>query len=631
MRIADLVLAQKVKIPTTLTDVEHQKIARGLTEATSFFLQSRIPVIEASLVAEQVFTSPLMELEDFPCLAPPWEVFWLEYSRPHNAPPAAPERWGLICVEHGIGEFAKLAQERSWPVEAERSFSMELYAEFRSQVYGPCAMWEISIDDRGIGLKVDWTILSQHLRPSELDPGVEQAFQKLMWSALQTITFLHCFGGDTEVVTRAGVLPISKLAGTEVELLTKDMKLSSDRSCTHWVRARVEGFGQQPTFDLRVRRDGHEQVIRTTIGHRWFVGASARRNTAREVTTVELRPGDRLVTVRPPAAGANCKESAVGVAHGLVYGDGSRNAHESWAEFFGDDREEMLRFFPSPRVTRLPNRSTGAIRVSGLPRSFKELPREDEGTAYLFSFLAGWFAADGHVGKQGQVVLTSANADALHWMRRVGLSRLGMVMGEPQVVMRRGIDGKVSPLWSMLIDRGSVSARFFVREYHRVRFESMSVKANPNRWEVVSVEPSGLIEEVFCAVVPDTEAFVIGGMILTGNCRNVHVVDGPRPERKVAAKQTKKLGRPPLTYSVVKIDPFKGRRASSGGTAGGTGRSVRMHTVPGHFAHFGNCCPGSHEARGLAFGKLTGMFWVPQHVRGSLSEGAVVHDYVITP
>lgn len=671
MKTADRFLAGPIGPPFSLRKYPAQaREWRDATASTTKLLPT-VPHLLADNVARYVFESPKgYVLEEFPCLAPPWPVFWIEYRSRSGR-----QRRGVLVrdisrdlssleafinLDHGenaANGAEKDARENGYDGEIRWLVEFTLYVENqRHQVIGPMGWVVLALDPRGRCVGNRWVIgiprdmekpSADRYRYDEVERRqIGQTIQALtdttsdeaaaesvisdeqltagLLSAYQTLAFLHCFGGATEVVTRDGVQPIADLAGSEAELLTKDMGPTAPRSHVRWVRARVESFGWQPTLDLRLRRSGHEQVIRTTSGHRWFVGASARRRVAREVTTAELRPGDRLVTVRPSPAGAVTKESAIGVAHGLVYGDGSRNAHESWAEFLGEDREEMLRFFPSPRVTRLPDRSTGAIRVSGLPRSFKELPREDEGTAYLFSFLAGWFAADGSVGKQGQVTLCCVNPDALHWMRRVGLSRLGMVMGAPRMQMREGIDGKMRPLWSMLIDRGSVSARFFIRSHHRRAFESLAVQANPNRWEVVGVEPSGEVEEVYCAVVPGTETFVLDGMILTGNCRNVKTDQVGIPP-KLDKRHLRDHGRSLLRFQTVRLDvPRKGSNSTGKGPSH---VAPALHIVPGNFHHYGDCCPGGHEPKGLLFGKLTGVYWVPQHARGSAARGEVRSDF----
>lgn len=46
---------------------------------------------------------------------------------------------------------------------------------------------------------------------------------------------------------------------------------------------------------------------------------------------------------------------------------------------------------------------------------------------------------------------------------------------------------------------------------------------------------------------------------------------------------------------------------------------ARSRRRPVH--HYGDCCPGRHEPRGLLFGERTGRVWVPQHARGDAEMG----------
>jgi hypothetical protein len=49
------------------------------------------------------------------------------------------------------------------------------------------------------------------------------------------------------------------------------------------------------------------------------------------------------------------------------------------------------------------------------------------------------------------------------------------------------------------------------------------------------------------------------------------------------------------------------------------GLKKALHIVRGHFADF-------TEGRGL-FGRHHGLFWMPQHLKGTLDQGLVVKDY----
>jgi hypothetical protein len=56
---------------------------------------------------------------------------------------------------------------------------------------------------------------------------------------------------------------------------------------------------------------------------------------------------------------------------------------------------------------------------------------------------------------------------------------------------------------------------------------------------------------------------------------------------------------------------------------------VPLSEVRGHWAHYGDCCPGRHDPRGLLFGKYTGRVRKEIHTRGSSDHGKVIHDKVV--
>jgi len=63
-----------------------------------------------------------------------------------------------------------------------------------------------------------------------------------------------------------------------------------------------------------------------------------------------------------------------------------------------------------------------------------------------------------------------------------------------------------------------------------------SPSATSGDWTVVDVVPTGRTEEVFCAVVPDGEAFTLDGDLLTGNCRNFCIKAGHEHYRNMILK-----------------------------------------------------------------------------------------------
>ena len=84
-------------------------------------------------------------------------------------------------------------------------------------------------------------------------------------------------------------------------------------------------------------------------------------------------------------------------------------------DLHGEKNAEFLKWFP---LNRHPPSTSGSradrrptqpfIKVMDLPASFKERRRCDESPSYLLGWLAGYFAADGCVAKDGTVMLNSA-------------------------------------------------------------------------------------------------------------------------------------------------------------------------------------------------------------------------------
>lgn len=109
------------------------------------------------------------------------------------------------------------------------------------------------------------------------------------------------------------------------------------------------------------------------------------------------------------------------------------------------------------------------------------------------------------------------------------------------------------------------------------------------------------------------------------HCKNV-VVEQVEPPAKVRAKRHKK-GKPALRYNVLRLDVPR-RQGSGGGSANPDPHA--LHIVAGHFAHYGGCCP-HHVPKGLLFGRLTGVYWVPSHVRGDRIVGKVLTDFDVKP
>ena len=101
------------------------------------------------------------------------------------------------------------------------------------------------------------------------------------------------------------------------------------------------------------------------------------------------------------------------------------------------------------------------------------------------------------------------------------------------------------------------------------------------------------------------------------HCKNV-VRREVQQDAPLSKKWERKHGRPLVRYHVLDIDPMR-KVLRDEGRSEETGLKKALHICRGHFATYTDEAP--------LFGRVTGTFWKPQHVRGNLKHGAVVKDY----
>lgn len=330
----------------------------------------------------------------------------------------------------------------------------------------------------------------------------------------------QCVTGNTEIVTWDGPQRIGDLAGTTQRLLTRDPVTGGGAT---WVDAPINAFGEADVFDVVLSRRGVTRTVTTTAEHRWYVVDGFERQRKhwrnREKITASMVPGERVLGCLPRGARGTLVNS-VGVAAGNVFGDGTRGRNrDSNVSLFGASME-LLRFYPEPNVAPVvtPNGVRG-IRVDNLPGYFKEAPPLNESASYLLGWLAGYFAADGSVSKNGLPSITSANREHLELFRLVAL-RVGVGCGEVRTAKREGYGG-VSEKHTVSLLPSTVPERFFVRSDHAERFAAKVRRRSDHLWRVESIEPAGRAE-VFCPHVESTGVFALEGFILTGNSNPLH-------------------------------------------------------------------------------------------------------------
>lgn len=124
----------------------------------------------------------------------------------------------------------------------------------------------------------------------------------------------------------------------------------------------------------------------------------------------------------------------------------------------------------------------------------------------------------------------------------------------------------------------------------------------------------------------DMAQLVLLGSLNFMNCVNVDLVEPRRPRA-----EARRLARVGVNVHTINVRPPGRGVRSAGGTGDGAGLGVPLTPVRGHYSHFGNCCPGRHDPRGLLFGKLEGRFYIRQHARGDAALGEFRPDYRLVP
>jgi RNA-splicing ligase RtcB len=439
----------------------------------------------------------------------------------------AASNWPLQLGSLGAGNhFAELSldeADRVWLFlhSGSRGVGNKLAQKHIRIAQEQCRRRHIQLPDRDLAYLVEgepefdayvealrWAQRFAYLNREEMMDRCVDQLERFLGTGVERHETVNCFAGETPVITRTGSRPIEALAGGVHELLTTDGE---------WVKAPVRSFGRQEVSEIVLSRSGVLKTIRATPDHRWLL--RSRRGHQSEALTTNLRPGDRLQFTFPRRPdGLQVDRRAA--ARGFVYGDGTAlsGGRRSLANFCGAKDAALLPYFTG--IGNPPRTYGDVTRVSGLPGEWKlERPPLDAPPDVVYGWLAGYFAADGDVGRTGRPTLSSSNREDLEYVRSacqaVGIGTFGI-----RSRLRRGFGSEPTALHLVGLMRGDLDESFFLIPEHRARFVAGAGAAERRGWNVVSVRRTGETTEVFCAVVESTHAFALADNILTGNCHH---------------------------------------------------------------------------------------------------------------
>ncbi|MBJ7254776.1 MAG: DNA primase [Sphingomonadaceae bacterium] len=318
--------------------------------------------------------------------------------------------------------------------------------------------------------------------------------------------FYHCLAGETVVMTDQGRFPISALSGKSHLVLSRKGQ---------WIRANFDSYGEQRLWKISLSRNGVKKQIFATSGHRWFV-----HDRVSEYLTTDLKPGYALQSALPNVR-QDWSLDPEGIRHGIVYGDGTMyKGVYGTLNLHGEKDVQLRQYFPEQKH-HIHEREGGALylRIYG-GRAFedmKALPKNGASQSYLLGFLAGYLAADGHVAKDGTVMLNSSNAETLEAIRDI-CTALGITTYGRTTLWRKGYGKTPSALHRIHFVNSGLAEELFLLSKARQRFAASRKKFARLRWVVCSVEETDRVETVYCADVPKEHAFALDDNILTGNC-----------------------------------------------------------------------------------------------------------------
>lgn len=313
-------------------------------------------------------------------------------------------------------------------------------------------------------------------------------------------TFMpYCFRGDTEILTKEGILPLVELVGQDIMVLNKNHG---------WEKATVKHFGKAILRKLTLERYGVTKEIYVTGNHRWFV-RDKNKGTI-ELTTDQLQDGMRI-PFNTSKAWSQIIPSPFGVAHGFFTGDGDKGEH--MRALFCGDKEALIPYFSPYPVGGNDQQKT----TNGVPKYFCQLPRLDESASYLYGWLSGYFSADGCIDEKGRCTISSTQKENLDFVRNV-LCVLGMPVNEVRYQDRiSNLTNKMGRVYTLSLSSEYLKEDFFIRPFHKDRFVAYGERKNRS-WIVKSIEDTGIEDDVYCAVAEETHSFTLDNNILTHNC-----------------------------------------------------------------------------------------------------------------
>lgn len=281
-----------------------------------------------------------------------------------------------------------------------------------------------------------------------------------------SMSLYNCFKADTKFWTSEGLKSFQDFQDGEAVIVRGNKK---------WVNATVKCFGEQKLWKLTIQKESVQDVIYTTEGHRWLIKQEGNDKYDFKVkTTSELETNWELQSFAKRTNFRDMEICPTGKQHGTIFGNSFKDLE-------------------------LNNCETCS------PSIWKNLPSLTMNKEYLLGFLSGWFASNGYMNENSNMSLSNNNIKVLEAARDI-FFKLDITCGPIE---------SYNSSYHMSINMENIPEKFFFKDSH-VKLYTYTSKIN--HWKVVNVEPTDIIEHVWCVVEPEHEEFTLENGILTKNC-----------------------------------------------------------------------------------------------------------------
>lgn len=331
--------------------------------------------------------------------------------------------------------------------------------------------------------------ISEYIRDMKVMPSMRLLAMAGPAAERNSMAIYNCFRGNERYITPEGLRAFNMTVGTTQTVLNGKGE---------WAKADIAQFGEQELVEVTMRPGWRSKTamrhrISCTANHRWI--------TTNRGEVTDLKVGDCVSFVAPPQAEFNLEAwiSGFGFGDGTIAKAGQAKVRLSKAKarhlhHFTEYGHNSVCYPPSAEGDPV------VIFHIGYFSNWKKLPKYKD-AAWLSSWLEGYLAADGH-WKDGEIEgLGSQSDDAIRFVIKVAPLAGYMVTGHNiSSVTETNYGPRSAPLQKIYLRRSG-------------------------QFKVTGIEPLGVREPVYCAIVPDGEDFVLSHGIHTGNCSFLPVRD----------------------------------------------------------------------------------------------------------